>query len=83
MGSDHHAFGGDWTAVKLAVLARYLAAYATALKKQPFAKLYIDAFAGSGYRSAHDRRATSGREGLLFPDLVEAEPQDLLDRVQQ
>lgn len=42
-------FGGDWTERKLACLSHYLVAYTTALKKQPFSKEYVDAFAGSGY----------------------------------
>lgn len=46
-----HRFGGDWTSIKLEVLAKYLRAYTTALKNQPFRKIYIDAFAGTGYRA--------------------------------
>jgi three-Cys-motif partner protein len=46
------AFGGSWTEDKLSRLRKYLAAYATALKGQPFDRLYIDAFAGTGYRQA-------------------------------
>ena len=30
-----HSFGGDWTSTKLDVLAKYLAAYTTALKDKP------------------------------------------------
>lgn len=41
-------FGGPWTEIKLAVLQAYLLAYTTALKKQSFQLLYIDAFAGTG-----------------------------------
>ena len=41
-------FGGTWTIIKLDILSQYLRAYTTALKGQPFAKIYIDAFAGSG-----------------------------------
>ena len=44
------AFGGSWTELKLEKVNRYLDAYAQALKKQPFGKIYIDAFAGTGYR---------------------------------
>ncbi len=43
-------FGGNWTEQKLDVLSRYLNAYTNALKNQPFRLLYIDAFAGTGYR---------------------------------
>ena len=41
-------FGGDWTVEKLNILSDYLNFYLTALKDQPFGKIYIDAFAGSG-----------------------------------
>jgi len=43
-------FGGSWTEKKLEILKRYLEAYNRALKKQPFKRVYIDAFAGTGYR---------------------------------
>jgi three-Cys-motif partner protein len=78
-GDDGHRFGGEWTNRKLDVLAKYLSAYTTALKKTPFEKLYIDAFAGTGYREARgdvSELATSGDQ--LFPDLAEPEPQRLL-----
>ena len=41
-------FGGPWTVKKLNILGKYLDAYTTALKNQPFKLLYVDAFAGSG-----------------------------------
>jgi three-Cys-motif partner protein len=41
-------FGGDWTIEKLNILSDYLDFYLSALKKQSFRKVYIDAFAGSG-----------------------------------
>ncbi|MDP9150528.1 MAG: three-Cys-motif partner protein TcmP [Myxococcota bacterium] len=77
-----HRFGGDWTRAKLEILAKYLAAYTTALKDKPskersFRKAYIDAFAGTGYRSLRGGEAPS--EALLLPDLAEAAPQGLLD----
>ena len=46
--SPHAAFGGQWTEQKLAILERYLDAYTTALRAQPFRLWYIDAFAGTG-----------------------------------
>lgn len=60
MENGHHAFGGDWTDTKLAVLRNYLSAYTTALKDKPrpnfrFQKVYIDAFAGTGYRTPSRR----------------------------
>lgn len=47
-GEDAHRFGGPWTLIKLEALQKYLAAYTTALKKQSYRLLYIDAFAGTG-----------------------------------
>ena len=41
-------FGGKWTIKKLDILSDYLNAYTVALKNQPFNKIYIDAFAGTG-----------------------------------
>ncbi len=80
-----HRFGGDWTSAKLEVLAKYLAAYTTAQKdkptpERPFRKAYIDAFAGTGYRTMrreHDEGMASST--LLFPDLADGAPQQLLD----
>ena len=45
-------FGGKWTDDKLDALGRYLKAYTTALKNQPFTLMYVDAFAGTGYRES-------------------------------
>lgn len=42
-------FGGSWTDKKLEILGRYLDAYTTALKSQPFHLTYVDAFAGEVY----------------------------------
>ena len=46
--SDIPSFGGEWTLQKLGILEAYLDAYTTALKKQPFELVYVDAFAGTG-----------------------------------
>lgn len=73
-GPDHH-FGGDWTSVKLEILRHYLQGYTTALKNKRFRIAYIDAFAGTGYRSRKEIEVDS----LLFPDLSDAAPQALLD----
>lgn len=43
-------FGGDWTERKLDALERYLCANAKVLSKSQFNRIYIDAFAGTGYR---------------------------------
>jgi three-Cys-motif partner protein len=47
-------FGGDWTQQKLDILRDYLAAYSTILSKYQFNFAYIDAFAGTGYRTASE-----------------------------
>lgn len=70
-----HRFGGDWTEVKLGILASYLQSYTTALKHQHFETLYIDAFAGTGYRTP--RSAKSGQPDL--PALARRERRGLLD----
>lgn len=43
-----HSFGGAWTRIKLQALEKYLTAFNSALSKQNFTRLYIDAFAGTG-----------------------------------
>lgn len=70
-----HRFGGDWTATKLEILRGYLESYAIALKKQSFRTAYIDAFAGTGYRALTQ---TDAEPSLLFPDLADEAPQELL-----
>jgi three-Cys-motif partner protein len=67
----------------LDVLAKYLKAYTTALKDKPsadrpFKKAYIDAFAGTGYRTMRDE-AREASANLVLPDLADAAPQGLLD----
>jgi three-Cys-motif partner protein len=74
-----HRFGGDWTSDKLGVLESYLSRYTTALKDTSFRKAYIDAFAGTGYREVRGDPDAQEPDALLFPDLAENEPQELLD----
>ena len=69
-------FGGDWTEDKLGRVVEYLHRYNLALKNQQFTREYIDAFAGTGYREVRD---VLGKEGLLFPELVEPEVKQFLD----
>ena len=62
------------------MLAKYLTGYTTALKKAPFEKWYVDAFAGTGYRDAPREDETGApSQNLLLPDLAETEPQTLLE----
>ena len=44
------------------ILERYLSAYTTALKNQPFRLVYVDGFAGSG----QVRVSTEGKEAALL-----------------
>jgi three-Cys-motif partner protein len=74
-----HRFGGDWTTRKLDVLAGYLTSYTSALKNSPFQKLYVDAFAGTGYRDVRRDDDAKSSQNPLFPELAEPEPQSLLD----
>jgi len=50
ISSAEQTFGGSWTEKKLEILKKYLDSYNTVLKNQPFKRVYIDAFAGTGYR---------------------------------
>ncbi len=68
-------FGGDWTEVKLDLLKKYLVAYTNALKNQPFAKMYVDAFAGTGYREINAQKDVPG----LFMEQAEAEEAHFFD----
>ncbi len=74
-------FGGDWTERKLDALGQYLRAYATALSKTNFKRLYIDAFAGTGYREQKLMPAVA--QPSIFEDelkeLTATEPQQFLD----
>lgn len=59
MDAPLQRFGGDWTEEKLDRVGRYLRAYVVALKNQPFALEYVDAFAGTGYREMQASRDLS------------------------
>jgi three-Cys-motif partner protein len=74
--SDLQLFGGNWTEQKLEAIDQYLRAYAKVLKNQPFRRIYIDAFAGTGYR---EQRATDAGGGNMFTELAESDPQRFLD----
>lgn len=75
----HPPLSGNWTSRKLDVVARYLSSYTTALKNTPFEKLYVDAFAGTGYRTMiPDEKDSHVELDLALPELAEPEPQELL-----
>ena len=67
-----HRFGGDWTDEKLAAIGKYLSAYTTALTGK-FKLAYIDAFAGTGYRTS---RSSDEDANLIFPDLATVQARD-------
>ena len=69
------AFGGDWTQEKLESLKGYLPAYTTALKNQKFQLLYIDAFAGAGYRT---EKSPTEPTALSFPEFAEQDVERFL-----
>lgn len=71
-------FGGNWTEQKLDSIQKYLAAYATIMRKQKFKFAYVDAFAGTGYREQRVPDKASA-ESLLISSLAGDEPQNFLD----
>ena len=82
MDRTPHLFGGDWTTQKLDSLKKYLTAYTTALKYTKFRLAYIDAFAGTGYRSnPKSKPKDQPAEDPLFqiPVPEGEDPQEFLD----
>jgi three-Cys-motif partner protein len=69
-------FGGKWTIEKLNRVKKYLSAYARIMSRQGFRFAYIDAFAGTGYRSL--TQAQDAQE-LMFPELMEKEARGFLE----
>lgn len=63
-------FGGDWTEEKLARVRKYLKAYSTIMNRYKYQYAYIDAFAGTGYRSL---KREENPNALLLPELIEEE----------
>lgn len=72
-----HQFGGRWTDTKLELVRKYLQAYTRIFNKNPKAKklytIYVDAFAGTGYRMSQ----VQSSDNLLL-DLGEEENQAFL-----
>jgi len=62
----HKKFGGKWTEQKLKILKKYLGAYSTIMNKQNFKFAYIDAFAGTGYRTS--KKENEDKDFLLEED---------------
>jgi len=65
-----HQFGGNWTEEKLEKLREYLHAYTTIFKQNIRASwyktIYVDAFAGTGYRTTP--RKNKATANPLFND---------------
>ena|SRR5437870_2243855 len=72
-------FGGDWTAEKLERVRKYLAAYTVIFARNPKAQkltpIYVDAFAGTGYRTKPPR---VDPQTTLFEELAEPETEAFL-----
>jgi three-Cys-motif partner protein len=66
-------FGGNWTEQKLKILERYLNANTTALKNKSFDRVYIEGFAGTGYRS-DPANESSGQSSLFPPERLSKRP---------
>lgn len=66
MKKTKQSFGGEWTNEKLKRLQKYLKAYAIAMKDKGYQIVYIDAFAGTGYRTSpkEDKKGD-----FLFPEM--------------
>jgi three-Cys-motif partner protein len=65
-------------------VSRYLQSYTTALKykptpDRPFNKAFIDAFAGTGYRTPTPGSPGAATQEELFPELAASDPQRLLE----
>jgi three-Cys-motif partner protein len=74
-------FGGNWTDQKLTILRKYLNAYTMALKNKRFDRIYIDAFAGTGYLEIRSDAAerSSGVPDLLFAEQAGEDAAEFLD----
>lgn len=66
MSERVQAFGGKHTQRKLDVVANYLAAYVTVMKKKDFRLHYVDGFAGSG-ASTSKAESQKSEDSTLFP----------------
>ena len=75
MRQSQQSFGGNWTREKLERVRKYLKAYATIMKDRNFHFAYIDAFAGTGYRTY---RQDANPDELMFPEIAEREVQEFL-----
>jgi three-Cys-motif partner protein len=73
---DDQSFGGEWTESKLRNVKSYLEGYQQALKNQRFTLWYVDAFAGTGSRSAPEAVDTSNSLLRFLRDETDDEDED-------
>ena len=73
---DSIPYGGPWTEDKLEILRRYLDKYTTALKYKGFRLIYVDAFAGPGWRTQKSVYTTDYND---FQELHKGSPQIALE----
>ncbi len=70
--SDRHDFGGKWTDDKLLRLKKYLLAYTTIFDRnagaRSFSTTYVDAFAGTGYRTEQKSKCGEAEFELGYAD---------------
>lgn len=76
MKSTGHQFGGNWTEEKLERVRKYLVAYAKIMSKQKFHSAYIDAFAGTGYRTL---KQNEDQDELMLPGFTDQDALQFLD----
>lgn len=74
MSDIKHSFGGKWTQEKLEKVGYYLQTYSTALKNQSFKRIYVDAFAGTGYVNFKEK----DENPTLFSEFNESEVKDFV-----
>jgi three-Cys-motif partner protein len=73
-----HTFGGPWTEEKLERIQKYLIEYRKIFNANPRARylrtMYVDAFAGTGYRGEQRQ----GNQGTLFAELADPDVEGFL-----
>jgi three-Cys-motif partner protein len=69
-----HEFGGQHTELKLWIVENYLSAFAKALKPHFSELWYIDAFAGTGFRTVRHQARESDLIDVAVPERVEQRP---------
>lgn len=75
MPEFEQTFGGDWTDEKLQHVREYLQAYTKIMSKQRYPFAYIDAFAGTGYRTL---KQDDSSQNVLLPEFAEPDSQKFL-----